>query len=303
MPEAYTHVRIARKALKALEMDCENKAAFEMGANGPDPLFSYNIFSKSPLFPMQELGKRIHKECCGVFLSNMVQLAKTTSQRWYTLGFLTHNAADALIHPYVAFITGTGQRYNRPSGHGFFEIAFDSTLYKKDYATPCVSVKHTAPELTPLELAEIATLLRDCVHYTYNQDVAMEGIVDSFHDFRALHKQFASKYGFKKAIGFLVETLILHKPGLALSHMTPAKLSKHLPVSWHNPFTGDNIDGTAFDLLLPAEQVSMAFIKSAFAYWNGQLSTVQLNRLIGDHSYETGLEGTKNEEALLPQTV
>lgn len=296
MPEAYTHVRIARNALKALEIDCDCNAAFEMGANGPDPFFAYQVFSKAPLFPMQALGQRLHKESCGVFLSNMVQLSKTDSQKWYTLGFLTHNAADALIHPYVAFITGASQRYNRPCGHGFFEIAFDCTLYKKDFGTRCISEKHTAPQLTPLQLAEIATLMRDCMLVTFNEELSIEGVVDSFHDFRTLHKLFISRYGFKKAIGFLAETFVLRKPGYALSHMTPAKLSKHLPDKWQNPYTNETIDGGAFDLLLPAEQVSMAFIKCAFAFWNKQLSIVQLNRLIGDHSYETGLEGTLIEK-------
>lgn len=290
MPEAYTHVRTARAALLTAAIQVDNMAAFEMGASGPDVFFAYNILSKHPKFDMATLGKRMHRQCCGEFLCNMVVLAKTPAQRAYTLGFLSHNATDALIHPYVSFITSAGQRYNRPQGHGFYEIALDSTLYKKDKGTRLVPVKDTAPMLKPLELAEICQLMHDTVLKVFNEDFDYEGFADSYHDFRMLHKFFMSRFGIKKVFAFFIETFILRKPGLALSHMTPAKLVKNLPPLWVNQFTNEKIEGTAFELLPPAEQISTAFFKSAQGFWAGRLSYLQLTRLIGDHSYETGLE-------------
>ena len=45
MPEAYTHIRIARAALAQSGEHAPSTAAYEMGANGPDPLFAYRVLS------------------------------------------------------------------------------------------------------------------------------------------------------------------------------------------------------------------------------------------------------------------
>ena len=110
MPEAYTHIRIARMAQELLKDSIgpvENLSAYEMGANGPDPLFAHRAWSKRR--PLEALAQKMHTEHCGRFLRAMIFRAYTPAQRDYTMGFLTHYAADTQLHPYVQAQAGTGR--------------------------------------------------------------------------------------------------------------------------------------------------------------------------------------------------
>ncbi|MEG2501022.1 MAG: zinc dependent phospholipase C family protein [Oscillospiraceae bacterium] len=297
LPEAYTHIRTARLALKSAGITCKSKAAFEMGANGPDPFFAYKPLTRETVPPMKLLGERLHREHCGLFLYTLVVNAKTPAQQSYAMGFLSHNALDALAHPYIAFLTSKGQCYHRAHGHGYYEVALDSKLYKKDYGTLSVNAKDTAPCLITAELAEVCELLQQCIAEVFALDISLEGIADSFHWFYGVHRFFACKFGVRKAIVAVIETLAFHK-GLATSHMTPAHMEKNMPKAWTNPYTGTVLESTITELLQPATEISEAFFKSADAFWQGRITDAQLKRIIGDHSYDTGLASeTESGEA------
>ena len=62
MPEAYTHIRIARAALAQSGEHAPSTAAYEMGANGPDPLFAYHVLQSAKKCPydLAALGERMH---------------------------------------------------------------------------------------------------------------------------------------------------------------------------------------------------------------------------------------------------
>ena len=101
MPEAYTHIRTARRTLAQSGAPAPDTAAYEMGANGPDPLFAYHVLqsAKKRPYDLAALGGRMHEEQTGRFLRAMVFRAWSEAQRSYTLGFLSHYAADSTLHP------------------------------------------------------------------------------------------------------------------------------------------------------------------------------------------------------------
>ena len=51
MPEAYTHIRTARRTLAQSGAPAPDTAAYEMGANGPDPLFAYHVLQSAKKRP------------------------------------------------------------------------------------------------------------------------------------------------------------------------------------------------------------------------------------------------------------
>ena len=167
MPEAYTHIRIARAALAQSGEHAPSTAAYEMGANGPDPLFAYRVLSAKRPWPLPELGGRMHDEQCGRFLRTMIFAASTPAQRSYALGFLAHYAADSVMHPYVAFQCGPQGQFNIPEGHGFCEVAMDSMFHEQDCGSPAVPAGTAAPGLPPQELAEVTQMLHDAVAQVY----------------------------------------------------------------------------------------------------------------------------------------
>ena len=51
MPEAYTHIRTARRTLAQSGAPAPDTPAYEMGANGPDPLFAYHVLQSAKKRP------------------------------------------------------------------------------------------------------------------------------------------------------------------------------------------------------------------------------------------------------------
>ena len=47
MPEGYTHVKMAAKAVNVAQVPLTSQRAFALGANGPDPFFFYQAWMPS----------------------------------------------------------------------------------------------------------------------------------------------------------------------------------------------------------------------------------------------------------------
>lgn len=290
MPEAYTHIRTARLALQQSGVGAADTAAYEMGANGPDPLFAYHVLqsAKKRPYDLAALGERMHEEETGRFLRAMVFRAWSEAQRSYVLGFLSHYAADSTLHPYVEALCAEGGPFAGPYGHGFCEVALDSDLHEQDGLGRAVPAQDAAPALSPQALAEIVELLHACILEVYGMEVSREALADSFHDFIWLHGMFCA--GAAKRFVIRVVQALMGKPGWGMSHVTPAKAPDGgFPEEWENPFTHAPQQKGPQALLAQAQELAGQYQKAASAYWEGVLDKVQLAAVLGDRSYVTGL--------------
>ena len=147
MPEGYTHVRTARKAAETIHYKIQCPAAFAAGANGPDSFFCFEIWKKRAKrrYDLPGLGNRMHEEKTGAFLRSLCANVKTRPQVEYTLGFLSHYAADTVVHPFICAMCAPGQPYAGKGGHGYLEIALDSTLHAEDTGSALVPVDDVSP--------------------------------------------------------------------------------------------------------------------------------------------------------------
>ena len=289
MPEAYTHIRIARAALRAGGTSVASTAAYEMGANGPDPLFVYKVLSKQKPYPVAEMGSRLHVEQCGLFLQALLHFAKTPAQRSYALGFLTHYAADSVLHPYVAFYTSQGNLYDEVEGHGFCEVALDTYFYAADTGKQGVPANDAAPLLTTADLAEVCALLRRSIAAVFHVHLPALALADTFHTFRTLHKLFYSPHGGKKALGWAVDNAVLRRPGYAVSHMTPVPVPKEgFAQQWVHPFTKQVVQAGPNALAMQAVKLGAGYQAAAQQFWQRKISAAQLAQALGNNSYETG---------------
>lgn len=289
MPEAYTHMRIARAARMHSRVYIPDMFAYETGANGPDPLFSYRLFCRTDRQPLLELAKRMHTEQCGRFLRTMIFRACTPAQRGYVLGFLTHCAADSTLHPYVAFQCGEQGQFCRPYGHAWCESALDSLFHEKDHGSPLVPADTAAPPLAPQPLAEVTQLLHDSVAEVYGESVPHEALADAFHDFHDAHRLACCPRNSKRT---LIRALACFVPRAkpAPAHITPAPTPEQgFAEQWENPYT--KAVRTAGPELLCAEAALLAegMLKAAAAYWDGRGIKYSVAMAVGDRSYMTGL--------------
>lgn len=300
MAEAYTHLRIARAAQAAFA-EVESEKAYLLGANGPDPFFAYKVLAKRKPYPLPELGTRMHTEHCGRFLLELLRRSETSAQRSYTLGFLTHYAADCVFHPYVAACTAEGGAFHRAEGHGFCEVALDTYFHMKDTGRAGVPARDAAVMPATRELAEIAALMHGALLEVYGEDVPLLAVTDAFRGFRRLHGFFCSPLGGKKALAAFADKCILRRPGWALSHMTPAcPPAKGFAEVWTNPFTGETVRMGPDALCREAETTAAALCEIALRVWNDRAPLDVAAAVIGSYSYETGLPCDWKEPAASP---
>ena len=201
MPEGYTHVRTAQKAAHAIHYKLQCPAAFAAGANGPDSFFCYEVWKKGQnrTYNLPLLGNRMHEDMTGAFLLALLHHTHTQAQIEYTLGFLCHYAADTVMHPYIVFVSSPGQPYGMKGGHGYFEIALDSTLHAEDTGVSEVPADDSSPVPVGQDLAEIAALLHQCILEVYGQDISVEALADSFYYTYRLRRLFTSRHGVRRA--------------------------------------------------------------------------------------------------------
>lgn len=296
MPEGYTHTKIAKAALRLNKCHILDKLAFTAGANGPDTFFTYRVWSKKRPINLPEIGEMMHNERCGEFLCALTALAKDDTEKAYAMGFASHYAADIILHPYVSFLTQEGMPYDMPGGHGYFEIALDSFLYRRDFMRRAIPVKLTTANLCTVKLAKISYLLRACLNDVYGICAPPDAVADSFHHLYFLRKFFKSRFGIKKGLAYIIELISFHKKGFITCHMQPRRFEKNLPDEWQNPYTGEKVTGGIDKLILSATKLSAVLISAQNSYWNGKLSAEELASIIGSKSYVTGLDLTDDEE-------
>ena len=128
MPSAYTHALIASETLRSLDPLLSEKlrrhlSLYFFGAQGADFCFFYTLPNgyASP----RNLGSFLHRNGYGAFRVCKAFSHTDEAIFAYSLGYITHYAADTVFHPYVYATAG-----NFPLRHSRVEEAFD-LFFKK----------------------------------------------------------------------------------------------------------------------------------------------------------------------------
>lgn len=297
MPEGYTHIRTAERALELAGLAAADKAAFGCGANGPDTLFFYQVWRSASerSQDLPRIGSRMHHENTGALLLSLLKNAKTPSQKSYVLGFLSHYAADCILHPYVNALTQKGKPYSMPGGHSYFEIGLESWLYKQDTGSSRVPVSASAPKLSGSALAGAAALLQKAIWDSLSLEVSREALADAFWHTRRMRRLFSAPVSrYLYGVFWLAEPAFGGR-GRITGHITPAPLSgtkegeKPLPARWKDPLSGQVHEEDIETLLKRAEQASAAYMLAAAGYWEGKLTLAKMADILGSLNYDTGL--------------
>lgn len=299
MPEGYTHVRTAQQAAAAIHYKIQCPAAFAAGANGPDSLFCFEVWKPHAKrrYDLPALGNRMHEENTGAFLLSLCRHVKTRPQVEYALGFLSHYAADTVVHPFVYAMCRPGQPYAMPGGHGYLEIALDSTLHAEDTGDALVPACDASPLPAGEELADITALLHTCLLEVYGEDVPVEYLADAFYHTYRLRSLFPGRNPLKRGFFSLVEPLFGGR-GFITGHVSPRKLADGLPDSWVDPFTGETQTGGLFALLPRARLRSEQFMGAALLFWMRRFTEEELAGRLGSMSYTQGIATPQSDPAL-----
>ncbi len=171
MPAIYAHRVFGEAVINTLSPTLADKLLdhlplFQMGLHGPDLLFYYQPFFKTP---MGALGNLLHG-CTG---QRVLQIMLEVTDRLleeerdaglaYTLGFACHYLLDSACHPYVEQLVKSGK-----APHCTVEGEFDLWLIRGEGKIPTEidPVSHLS-ELTPADCAVIAPYFAALSHLVY----------------------------------------------------------------------------------------------------------------------------------------
>lgn len=260
MPESYLHVRCARRACEQAGAPKYDLPATVAGAAGPDILFYY-----LGLPSLAKLGQRLHTERCGPLLAALVRGADSDVKKGYVLGFLSHNATDASIHPWI---------YASAENHAALEQALDSVYLLRDKGRSMALPGDGMARLRPDKALEIGGLLSRCILEVYGVHVPPKTLAKTFRDFYRCKGWLRDPGGGKGRLARRAERLLGLEPGTLAGHLiggVPPALS-----------------ATPEGLVEQAEALGAQMMCSALDYWRGTIGPLELARRIGSRNYLTG---------------
>lgn len=116
MPASYAHYRFGKLLLPHLPPDVRQtiqrfRRMYDMGLQGPDFFFYYNIFMHTAT---GELGKTFHRQTGREFFPAACKAATSEAAKAYLYGLLGHYCLDSTCHPFINQLVQIGEARHIP---------------------------------------------------------------------------------------------------------------------------------------------------------------------------------------------
>lgn len=264
MPAIMTHDFFGKEVYavhaKAIGASADERDAFLLGNQGPDPLF-YLVLTMR-MKPFFWLGGKMHhenptkllfalKESLGVLEDDEVSIGRA-----YAAGFLSHYTLDSSMHPLVysqqfaicdAGIVGL-DRSDGNEVHAEIEREFDEMVLFTKLGRTIASYKPYEEALRASDrvLAIIGKMYAYFCMVALHEFVPVDMFPAAVKNFRTIQKLFYSPKSRKQGIANTVETRVLrrnHSFFKSMAHrdnpIVKSDFDNRLCRQWVNPFTGE----------------------------------------------------------------
>ena len=324
MPASYTHQSIATDTLYRMDLFFKGFSlnAFLAGAEGPDPLF-FSLFKVKGESPLPEIGHLIHKSHTGEFLDVLVNRAKGDPLLMsFTLGFITHYAADTVFHPFIYTRSFMKDGTYNGNKHCKFEHILDVYIYREKGHARGLPVQMSGYYgLDKGAKKRIAALLTETIKEVFPDKTITEKSVEKSFSFSVNFCNILRMEALKKAS--LIMGIVNMTPikGLADSHLLVNDTLEHFNepdystryytwdsintpegTTWHSYWEPEKertegIDELYAEAVDRSEELMMALLEymqpeeTRFAEGKTlrRLTEGTMKAIIGDNSYDSGL--------------
>ncbi len=302
MPAAYIHENIAQKALGKIKHPPqyikENMAAFELGAQGPDFLFFYNIFKFwDKDFSPNKLGEKMHVQRVNEFFRSVLINSKkqgAAALAW-TIGFVTHYAADTTIHPFVYGKTDNADGSHNTNCHLTLESQFDTWYYRSKGNKGIPKQAKFSKIISNEQKSQVALTVSIACDEVYPESrLTYEQAHKAIDDMGKIISVLYSPYKIKHSIFTLIE-YIIKKPGVVTSHAPAQKLPEYDFLNlekeiWENPWDKSIKSNHSFPELFDiAADKAAKYIETVMGFFDGNMSLDETSAILGNNSYSSGL--------------
>lgn len=211
MAAAITHYLHAKKVFKQIKkhenMQGLNEDAFLWGAQGPDFLYCYRIFSWQFGGHLRKYGIQLHHETPSKLLRSMRKYYKSSNGNSillsYIYGFLCHYSLDRVIHPFVSYgcesLFEQDQSHSRQVYHHMIESALDVIILRseKGWLPTEFNLKKTMPKNMEVQ-TKIAELYTFLLHDLYQEDFTVKDLLRATKNARTAYGLLNDRTTYKK---------------------------------------------------------------------------------------------------------
>lgn len=312
MPSIYTHNYFAKDTYKKIEKDnvykINNKLYYEIFAQSFDNLFYYNFLSFKKGKTYRKLGHYAHTHKIWYYFKNMIVYIKENElyndeNLGYLYGSILHYSLDSSCHPYIHYISGRLDKTDRKNtrryvgNHAVNEIMIDSLYYYKDHKDKYykyklyndIIPKTTFPDslIKTMNYTFKKTFNKDNIGKIYNKSYNQEHYIYKFLMY--------DRTGIKKVLYKIFDFFTPIKDFKAYSyshHINKPnyELLNNNHDTWLHPITGEKHNESFEDLYLIAQKKAIKCIKKCNDYFKGKCGIDDLEKIIGNISYSSGLD-------------
>lgn len=310
MPSIYVHNYFAKevnKKIKDLNVRQINDDTYmNIFAQSFDNLFYYNFY-KIKGKEYQKLGHYAHTHKTWEYFKNMLEYVKQNNKYddenlGYIYGSICHYQLDSTAHPYIHYFSGRYDKKNKKEtkkyigNHAVNEIMLDAIYFSKNNKITYNKFK-VYKELIPK--IEFSNNLKDTINYVFSKTFNKKNIGQiynkAYNQSRLSYKYLMyDRFGIKKKIYRIVDFFTPNKNFKAYTYSNGIKkidkeiLNENNNI-WLHPITGDKHNESFNELYITALDKSIESIESINKYFQNKLSIDQLESIIKNDSYSTGL--------------
>jgi len=298
MASGYLHKVCAQRAATEAGLSSLSEEAFILGAHGPDPLFAAGIFPLRPSSRPEPWARVLHQTRMGAHLMALLTLAKDRNiiERSYAMGFLTHYALDASVHPYVyAHSFDKAGKYSSPLHLGL-EKHWDALYHQRDGLHGTPSHMPGLSEAKPLWPVVAAFWSRALEEMYPELGLTEQQLLDAFSASERVCRLTHSNLGVKYGLVWGIER-VAGKPGKFTSFMAPRFPSrKDIENNAHRPWASgaeperQRTEGLG-ELFEAAVHRGAELLRGAQAYFDGRMDEAALSGIVGNIRYDLGITG------------
>ncbi len=306
MPSMIAHMLCGEKGITISSCDKlrtiikNNKNAFNLGCQGPDPFMYYSMlpWDKQPnVEKNRDYSDVIHYGLPTKFFGAALKHIKehySDAKVAYICGFIAHHALDSTAHPYVYYETATSQDKSGGNLHVIFEKQLDLAMLQQFGLTNKEFKGHKRITQKKESLKAICELVADSINEAFDGEAKEEEIANSFVGMvkgeTLMYDPYNIKRGLLLALGGCVGKRDLIE-GMMLPHEYDEKLdvlNKEKRV-WYEPTDETIAHHEDFMQIFNLAAVKTANRLAAIEnYLNDKESLESVLEVIGNASYENG---------------
>lgn len=315
MPNLVTHYLCGLEAVKNIQnSDCKSllqkyQNVFNLGAQGPDVLFYYEVWPWTKKTLETNIGQVMHVQGVNAFFrAFMDYILKQNAYvknilTVYLMGFVCHNLMDSECHPYIFYRSGFKTEAKESENisiyrHRRFEVSIDVLLAKKFLNKKVHEINcEKRMELKEPEKKAIIEMFQSTIKTVYDATLSRTKLNKSIKDMLLVEKMLKDSWGIKKRIIGVIDNLLYGFP-LFSSLIFPLKLDDGLDYlnlskkEWHMPHDSSiSSNRTFLDLFYDASQKTQKFCDLLYAcIFGGNGSIPGTLKLLGNNSYLSGID-------------